>query len=115
MLFANIFRYFKPMHKIYVDVPYRYAYEYRNGEQDGPEVLTRDFGVKFTFICNAAKSAFNTEGLGSVGNKGDAHIVYLDDPKDEIFFLIKSGFTKLNKDVVENYMNKKRNKMRFIL
>ena len=92
MNFANIFRFIKPMHKIYVDVPYGYVYKYENGEQAGPEVLTRDFGVKFVFVCNASRGMFNHDGLGKVGNKGDAHIVYLDKPEDEIFFLIKSGF-----------------------
>lgn len=111
MNFTRIFRFIKPMHRIYVDVPYSYDYVYKHGEQDGPEVLTRDFGIKFEFICNASRGMFNHDRLGLVGNKGDAHIVYLDDPKDEMFFLIKSGFTKLNKDVVENYIKQHRKEM----
>ena len=94
------------MHKIYVDVPYEYNYVYRvdHDECTGPEVLARDFGVKFAFICNAAQRFSNPEGLGAVGNKGDAHVVWLESEKDELFFLIKTGFTKLNNEVVELFL-----------
>jgi hypothetical protein len=94
------------MHKVYVDVPYEYNYVYRiaQGEDTGPEVLSRDFGVKFAFICNAAQRFSNPEGLGAVGNTGDAHVVWLESEKDELFFLIKTGFTKLNKNVVELFL-----------
>jgi hypothetical protein len=53
---------------VYVDVPYNYNYEYQ-GESCGPEVLSREFGVEFEFICNAAQSRFNLSKLGQVGNK----------------------------------------------
>ena len=98
------------MHKIYVDVPYEYNYVYRvdHDECTGPEVLARDFGVKFAFICNAARAMFNTSGLGMVDNQGDAHMVELESAEDELFFLIKTGFAKLNTSVVENYINKGR-------
>jgi hypothetical protein len=102
------------MHKIYVDVPYEYNYVYRvdHDESTGPEVLARDFGVKFAFICNAAQRFSNPEGLGAVGNTGDAHVVWLESEKDELFFLIKSGFTKLNKDVVELFLKARLEAMR---
>jgi hypothetical protein len=102
------------MHKIYVDVPYNYDYVY-HGESSGPEVLTRDFGAQFVFICNAAQRVKNASGLGIVGNRGDAHLVWLESEEDELFFLIKTGFTKLNTDVVGSYINEKRDKERFIL
>jgi len=91
------------MHKFFVDVPYGYIYVY-NGEQDGTEVLTRDFGVKFTFICNAHGARLNAKGVGAVGNKGDAHMVTVGSESDELFFLLKTGFTKLNTDVVNLYL-----------
>lgn len=104
------------MHRVYVNLPYNYNYEYQ-GESCGPEALSREFGVEFEFICNAAQSRFNLSKLGQVGNKGDAHVVFLESEKDEIFFLLKSGFIKLNNIVVEDYLNKKRTeelgKMRF--
>ena len=94
------------MHKVYVDVPYEYNYVYRiaQGEDTGPEVLSRDFGVKFAFICNAAQRFSNSSGLGAVGNRGDAHVVWLDSEEDELFFLIKTGFAKLNNEVVELFL-----------
>jgi hypothetical protein len=94
------------MHTIYVDVPYEYNYVYQvdRGESTGPEVLTRDFGVKFAFICNAAKRFRDPAGLGAVGNRGDAYVVWLESEEDELFFLIKTGFKKLNTDVVDLFL-----------
>lgn len=93
------------MHKLYVDVPYSYKYVY-HGESAGPEVLTRDFGATFKFVCNAYNKTV-PGGPGAVGNYGDAHLVELNRVEEETFFLIKSGFTKLNTKVVEDHIQKR--------
>ena len=96
------------MHKFYVDVPYGYVYKWQNKKEGGDEALVREFGVNIKFICNAHGAHFNQDNLGAVGNKGDAHMVELESEKDELFFLIKTGWTKLNTEVVENYIKTKR-------
>ena len=96
------------MHKFYVDVPYGHPYKWIQVRDEADHALTREFGVKFKFICNAHGAHFNPDKLGAVGNKGDANMVEVETEKDELFFLIKTGFTKLNTSVVEDYLNKKR-------
>ena len=53
--------------------------------------------------------------LGKVGNKGDAHMVEVESEADETLLLLKTGWAKLNNDVVLNYMKEKHNKIRFNL
>jgi hypothetical protein len=85
--------------EIYVDVPSNYPYKFGKYES-GPQVLTRDFGVNFTFICNRAAKI----------SEGDVHRIEFDSTDDELLFLLKTEFRILNKDVVENYINMKRMK-----
>lgn len=80
--------------EIYVDVPNDYPYEFNRYEL-GPQVLTRDFGVNFTFICNA----------GARISEGDVHRVEFKDDAEEIIFILKSPFRTLNKEVVERYID----------
>ncbi len=82
--------------EIYVDVPNDYSYEFRRYES-GPQVLTRDFGVTFTFICN----------MGAKISEGDVHRVEFKDEAEELLFLLKSPFKQLNKEVVEYYIDSK--------
>ena len=84
------------MHIFYVDVPYDYDYKFDASSQLGDAVLTRDFGVKFKFICN---------GGGGI-SKGDAHRVEVNSEAEETFILVKTGWTKLNNKVVKDYFSK---------
>jgi hypothetical protein len=85
--------------EIYVDVPSNYPYKFGKYES-GPQVLTRDFGVSFTFICNRAAKI----------SEGDIHRIEFDSEAEELLFLLRTPFKLLNKDVVENYINMKRMK-----
>ena len=96
------------MHKFYVDVPYGHEYKFQGKDDDADSALTREFGVNFTFICNASGSQFHPDRVGVVGNEGDANMVEVETEQDELLFLLKTGFTKLNTEVVENYIKKKR-------
>ena len=95
-------------HKLYFDVPYGYEYKWGDPNDDGEKALSRELGVKVKFICNAHGASFHLDKVGAVGNTGDAHVVELDSEKDELFFLVKTGFTKLNSSVVEDYLKNKR-------
>jgi hypothetical protein len=83
--------------KIYIDVPEDYPYEFRRYES-GSQVLTRDFGVTITFICNRAAKL----------SQGDLYSAEFDSEGQELIFLLKSHFTVINTDVVENYIKQKR-------
>lgn len=83
-------------HVFYVDVPYTYDYVWGR-LRSGPDVLTRDFGVKFEFICNSNAKI----------SEGDVHRVTVKDYKDEVFFLLKTGFKKVNTNVVDTFLSKK--------
>jgi hypothetical protein len=85
--------------EIYVDVPSDYPYKFGRYES-GPQVLTRDFGVSFTFICNSHAKI----------SEGDVHRIEFDSEAEELLFLLRTPFKLLNKDVVENYINMKRMK-----
>jgi hypothetical protein len=87
--------------EIYVDVPNDYPYEFGRYES-GPQVLTRDFGVNFTFICNA----------GARISEGDVHRVEFKDDAQEIIFILKSPFRTLNKEVVERYIDSTKPRLR---
>jgi hypothetical protein len=87
--------------EIYVDVPSDYPYKFGKYES-GPQVLTRDFGVTFTFICNRAANLSGDEA------HGDIHRIEFDSEAEELLFLLRTPFKLLNKDVVENYINIKR-------
>jgi hypothetical protein len=78
----------------YVDVPNTYQYDYVPGDMTGPDVLTRELGVQITFICNSVAKI----------SEGDVHAVTVESEKDELFFLLKSGFKKMDTQVVETYL-----------
>lgn len=83
------------MHIFYVDVPYDYKYNFKRwGVEYGDEVLSRDFNTKIEFICNS----------GAKISHGDCHRIIVDTEKDELFFLITSGFEKIPTEIVEKYI-----------
>lgn len=96
------------MHKFYVDIPYGHDYKFQGKGDDADSALTREFGVKFTFICNASGSHFHPDRVGVVGNKGDANMVEVPTGADETLFLLKTNWARLNNNVVEDYIKKKR-------
>ena len=86
----------KKPHVFYVDVPEEYNYQFDDKTRRGDDVLTRDFGAKVKFICNRA---------GRI-SKGDAHSVEVENEQEEVFFLLKTGFTKLDKLIVKEHFAK---------
>ena len=96
------------MHKFYIDVPYGYEYKWQGNNDDADSALSREFGIKFTFICNSHGSHFHPDKVGVVGNKGDANMVEVKTEADELIFLLKTGLTKLNTEIVEDYIKTKR-------
>lgn len=86
----------KKPHVFYIDVPIEFDYRFDRFVGDyltGADVLAKDFGVKIKFICNP----------GGGISRGDAHSVEVENEQEEVFFLLKTGFTKLDKHVVKEY------------
>ena len=84
-------------HIFYIDVPNDYKYVYRDGDRYGPDVLTREYGVPIRFICNS---------LAKISD-GDVHAVIVNNVGEELFFLLKNDFKKVNTQVVQNYLQAK--------
>jgi hypothetical protein len=60
------------------------------------KVLTKEYGVEFRFCLN------NVCGIGN----GDMYCVELNDEKDVLFFLLKTGFTQIEGSVIIPLMEK---------
>lgn len=84
-------------HIFYIDVPNEYEYKYQPGDKYGTDVLTREYGVPITFVCNH----------GAKISEGDVHAVTVNNVGEELFFLLKTGFKKVNTQVVLNYIQAK--------
>lgn len=82
------------MHIFYVDVPSDYNYDW-NISDSSTEILRVQTGTLIEFVCN------NHARI----SKGDVYQVKVDSEKDELFFLLKTGFSKMKTEVVKNYLD----------
>ncbi len=81
------------MHIFYVDVPSDYNYDW-NISDSSTEILRVQTGTLIEFVCN------NHARI----SKGDVYQVKVDSEKDELFFLLKTGFSKMKTEVVADYL-----------
>ena len=81
-------------HSFYVDVPHGYDYKW-DGKNTPTcsEALTREYGIPIEFVVNSFAKI----------SKGDAHRVTVDNEGDELLFLLRTGFEKLETQKLKNY------------
>lgn len=81
------------MHIFYVDVPGDYEYDWSISTHP-TEILRFETGALIEFVCNSHARI----------SEGDVYQVGVDTEKDELFFLLKTGFTKMKTEVVAEYL-----------
>ena len=97
------------MHTFYIDVPADFDYPWHlcpytdptgeRHEATGPEILRVMYPeVKIKFICNSYANL----------SVGDVHQIDVENESDEIFFLLKTGFLKIDAQEIEEFISKKR-------
>jgi hypothetical protein len=80
------------MHIFYVDVvDYKYDWSIAKSPSD---ILRIETGALIEFVCNSHARI----------SEGDVYQVGVDSEKDEIFFLLKTGFSKMKTEVVKEYL-----------
>ena len=83
-------------HKFYIEVPNNYKYDWSIAKI-AHEVLSIEYGPSIDFICNH----------GARISEGDVFSVTTESEGEEVFFLLKTGFKKMNTKDVENYLQAK--------
>ena len=81
------------MHIFYVEVPSDYKYDW-SVSSSPTEVLRVKTGTLVEFVCNSHARI----------SDGDVYQVGVDSDKDELFFLLKTGFSKMKTEVVQEYL-----------
>jgi hypothetical protein len=81
------------MHIFYVDVPTGYKYDW-SVSSSPTEVLRIETGALIEFVCNSHARI----------SDGDVYQVGVETEKDELFFLLKTGFSKMKTEVVAEYL-----------
>jgi hypothetical protein len=84
------------MHIFYVEVPNSYKYDWSIAKI-AHEVLSTEYNAAIEFICNQ----------GARISEGDVFSVTTEYEGEELFFLLKTGFKKMNTQVVESYIQAK--------
>jgi hypothetical protein len=84
------------MHKFYIDVPSDYKYDWSIAKI-AHDVLSIEYNAAIEFICN----------IGARISEGDVFSVTTENEGDEVFFLLKTGFKKMNTHKVETYLQAK--------
>jgi hypothetical protein len=82
------------MHIFYVSVPSNYKYDW-SISKSATDVLRIETGALIEFICNSYAKI----------SEGDVYQVGVATEKDELFFLLKTGFSKMKTEVVHNYLD----------
>jgi hypothetical protein len=72
------------MHIFYVDVPTGYKYDW-SVSSSPTEILRVKTGALIEFVCNSHARI----------SEGDVYQVGVETEKDELFFLLKTGFSKM--------------------
>jgi hypothetical protein len=83
-------------HKFYIEVPNNYKYDWSIAKI-AHEVLSTEYNAAIEFICNT----------GARISEGDVFSVTTENVGDELFFLLKTGFKKMNTHDVETYLQAK--------
>jgi len=81
------------MHIFYVSVPSDYKYDWSISSSP-TEVLRVETGTLIEFVCNSHARI----------SEGDVYQVGVETEKDELFFLLKTGFSKMKTEVVKEYL-----------
>ncbi len=81
------------MHIFYVDVPSDYKYDWSISSSP-TEILRVETGTLIEFVCNSHARI----------SDGDVYQVGVETEKDELFFLLKTGFSKMKTEVVKEYL-----------
>jgi len=81
------------MHIFYVEVPTGYKYDWSISSSP-TEILRVETGTLIEFVCNSHARI----------SEGDVYQVGVESDKDELFFLLKTGFSKMKTEVVQNYL-----------
>jgi len=85
------------MHIFYVEVPTSYKYDWSISSSP-TEIMRVKTGTLIEFVCN------NHARI----SEGDVYQVGVESDKDELFFLLKTGFSKMKTEVVQNYLELRR-------
>lgn len=81
------------MHIFYISVPSGYKYDW-SVSSSPTEVLRIKTGTLIEFVCNSHARI----------SEGDVYQVGVESDKDELFFLLKTGFSKMKTEVVQEYL-----------
>jgi hypothetical protein len=81
------------MHIFYVEVPNNYKYDWSISKSP-TEILRVETGTLIEFVCNSHARI----------SDGDVYQVGVETEKDELFFLLKTGFSKMKTEVVQEYL-----------
>jgi phosphorylcholine metabolism protein LicD len=81
------------MHTFYINVPSDYKYDWSISSSPAV-VLSIEHGAYIEFICNSWAKI----------SEGDVYKVKVNSVKDELFFLLKTGFKKIKTEVVNEYL-----------
>jgi len=81
------------MHIFYVSVPSGYKYDW-SVSSSPTEVLRIKTGALIEFVCNTHARI----------SEGDVYQVGVESDKDELFFILKTGFSKMKTEVVQEYL-----------
>jgi hypothetical protein len=86
------------MKDFYVDVSSDFKYDWRISKHVGDIIAKMTGCEKARFVCNS---------FGGISN-GDCYEITLNDDDDELFYLLKTGFTTIDPTVVSNWREKKK-------
>lgn len=81
------------MHIFYISVPVNYKYDW-SISKSATQILREETGTLVEFVCNSHARI----------SDGDVYQVGVETEKDELFFLIKTGFSKMKTEVVQEYL-----------
>jgi hypothetical protein len=84
---------------IYIDHPNSIdSYKFFPGERCGDDVVSRELGIKSTFVCNSYARI----------SKGDIYEILFNTPEDATAFVLKCEYDLVDKDKIEKLRNSKK-------
>jgi hypothetical protein len=82
------------MHKFYVDVAANYQLDWSLSSNVSEVIRKQTGAIEVFFIANSIAKL----------SKGDCYVVTLPTSDDEIFYILKTGFDRADRDIVEAYL-----------